>query len=201
MTLASGSPLSSGAYSSLRCRAPGGGPQLQPTGRTRQKRAEGMAGVTEEKPTKGEAHPFPPPSLWSSNSLIRNLRLTPSLCLSSDSHHSNTHIHSSWSYHWLPSSHPQAMNGQTGNKTQQQPTQEVQLLALGSERHILSRPLSLRSQCERSFTLLSHECGYGFFQSSLMILFNFTKRFVCTRTVGLYILLLLDECCMCFIIS
>lgn len=142
MTPTSGSPLSSGAHSSLRCRAQGGGPQLQPTGRTRQKRAEGMAGAAEEKPTKGKAHPPPPPSLWSSNSLILNLRLTPSFHPSHPIPTTQTHMHSSWSYHWLPSSHPQAMNGQTGDKTQQQPTQEVQPLGLGSERHILSEPLS-----------------------------------------------------------
>lgn len=35
------------------------------------------------------------------------------------------------------------MNGQTGDKTQQQPSQEVQPLGLGTERHILSEPLSL----------------------------------------------------------
>lgn len=49
------SPLERAARGSLRCRAQGGRPQLQPTGRTRQKRAEGMAGVAEEKPTKGAA--------------------------------------------------------------------------------------------------------------------------------------------------
>lgn len=35
-----------------------------------------MAGAAEEKPTK-DAFPSPSPSLWSSNSLILNLRLTP----------------------------------------------------------------------------------------------------------------------------
>lgn len=30
------------------------------TGRTRQKKAEGMAGAAEEKPTKGTPHPIPP---------------------------------------------------------------------------------------------------------------------------------------------
>lgn len=34
-----------------------------------------MAGAAEEKPTK-DAFPSPSPSLWSSNSLILNLRLT-----------------------------------------------------------------------------------------------------------------------------
>lgn len=33
------------------------------------------------------------------------------------------------------------MNGQTGDKTQQQPSQEVQPLGVGTERHILSDPL------------------------------------------------------------
>lgn len=35
-----------------------------------------MAGAAEEKPTK-DVFPSPSPSLWSSNSLILNLRLTP----------------------------------------------------------------------------------------------------------------------------
>ena len=43
----------------------------------RQKRAEEMAGAAEEKPTKDAARSPPPPSLWSSNSLILNLRLPP----------------------------------------------------------------------------------------------------------------------------
>lgn len=70
------SPLEWAAWGSLRCRAQGGRLQLQPTRRTPAEKGEGMAGAVEEKPTKG-ASPSPSPSLWSSNSLILNLRLTP----------------------------------------------------------------------------------------------------------------------------
>lgn len=71
------------------------------------------------------AHP-PPLSLWSSNSLILNLRLppppqpTPPLLIRF-SPLKHTHMHSSCSYHWLPSSHPKAMNGQTGTKPNSSP--------------------------------------------------------------------------------
>lgn len=85
------SPLEWAARGSLRCRAQGGRLQLQPTRRTPAEKGEGMAGAVEEKPTK-DASPSPSPSLWSSNSLILNLRLTspPPLPFSSDSHHSDT---------------------------------------------------------------------------------------------------------------
>lgn len=113
VTPASGSPLSSAAgglwaFGSLRCRAQGGRLQLQPTGSTRQKRAEGIVGAVEgKKTTKGTA---PSKKLSRFNSLILNLHPP------SNSRHSKlTHAHSC-SYHWLPSSQPPAMNGQTGTK-------------------------------------------------------------------------------------
>lgn len=80
-----------------------------------------MAGAAEEKPTKGEAPLPPPPTLWSSNSLILNLRLPPP----PPPHPiltTQTRTHAQFmQLHWLPSSHPQAMNGQTGTKPNSSP--------------------------------------------------------------------------------
>lgn len=65
VTPESGSPLSSGAGGLWLIKMQGTGWQAAAaaTGRTRQKKAEGMAGAAEEKPTKGAAPPPAPTSL------------------------------------------------------------------------------------------------------------------------------------------
>lgn len=143
------SPLEWAAWGSLRCRAQGGRLQLQPTRRTPAEKGEGMAGAVEEKPTK-DASPSPSPSLWSSNSLILNLRLTspptPLLIRFSPLRH----MHSSCSCHWLPSSSHRAMNGQIGTKPSSSALRKSHRWVLNTERCIyltLSWFRPLRTAC------------------------------------------------------
>lgn len=128
--------LEQAVRASLRCRAQGGRPQLQPTGRTRQRRAEGMAGAAEEKPTKGEAPLPPPPTLWSSNSLILNLRLPPPPhpILTTQTH---THTHTVHAVTLAPFLSSPSHEWPDRDKTQQQPSQEVQPLGVSTEAHFV----------------------------------------------------------------
>lgn len=91
------------------------------------------------------AHP-PPLSLWSSNSLILNLRLPPPPQPTPPPSHpiltTQTHTHAQFMQLPLaPFLSSQSHEWPDGDKTQQQPPQEVQPLGVGTERRILSDPL------------------------------------------------------------
>lgn len=136
VTPTSGSPLSSGARAdsgSLRCRAQGGSPQLQSTGRARQKRAKGLGrGRLEKNPQKAQPAPPLPALTLEFRSSNPQPPLTPRP-LPSHSPHSNIHTQGLCRCHWLPFSPSPWYEWPDEDKTPQQLPQEVQPLGVGTE--------------------------------------------------------------------
>lgn len=146
MTPTSGSPLSSGARAdsgSLRCRAQGGSPQLQSTGRARQKRAKGLGrGRLEKNPQKAQPAPPLPALTLEFRSSNPQPPLTPRP-LPSHSPHSNIHTQGLCRCHWLPFPHPRGMNGQTRIKPHSSFHRKSNHWVWAQRVHVLSDPLAV----------------------------------------------------------